>query len=167
LYRYPANTTFVVSLVQGGSPYEDIHGSKSSVCMRTFLADRGLDSWYGYNPGFTRSLTFTMLNIQQQNNAIKLITYIQTPFTMPQRNKNNYKPTLIHLMSFVDGVTYKKDQEFTQEQLDALTPGIIERWMKLRAYRTPDPGPDTNPTHCCSSSLEYWKKALSTTCLID
>jgi hypothetical protein len=84
-----------------------------------------------------------------------------TPFTMPQQNKNNFKPTLIHLMSLVDSVTYEKDQEFTQEQLTALTPGSIERWMKLRAYGTPDPGPDANPTHCCSTSLEYWKKALS------
>jgi hypothetical protein len=36
-------------------------------------------------------------------------------------------------MSFVDGVTYKKEQEFTQEQLTALTPGSIDRWMKLWA----------------------------------
>jgi hypothetical protein len=64
-------------------------------------------------------------------------------------------------MSFVDGIAYQKDHEFSQEQLAALTPGIIERWMKQKAYGTPDPGPDAEPTFCRSSSLAYWKKALS------
>jgi len=48
----------------------------------------------------------------------------------------------------------------TQERLLQLTPCDIERWMKTKAYRTPDPGNDANPTEARSNSLEYWKKAL-------
>ena len=35
------------------------------------------------------------------------------------------------------------------------------RWMNLKAFGTPNPENDVNLTECRSSSLEYWKKAIS------
>ena len=76
-------------------------------------------------------------------------------------SKNNYKPTLIQLMSLLDGTQYEHDHEFTQERLLQLKPHDIERWMKKNAYGTPDAGNDATPMEARSSSLLYWKKALS------
>jgi hypothetical protein len=33
--------------------------------------------------------------------------------------------------------------------------------MCVKAHGTPEPGPDDNPTEARSSSLEFWKKAIS------
>jgi hypothetical protein len=61
-------------------------------------------------------------------------------------SKNDYKPMLIQLMSFVDSTHYGPEHEFTQERLLQLTSRDIERWMKKKAYRTPDPDNDAKPT---------------------
>jgi hypothetical protein len=33
--------------------------------------------------------------------------------------------------------------------------------MNLKAFGSPNPGPDANPTGCRSSTILYWKKAIS------
>jgi hypothetical protein len=48
-----------------------------------------------------------------------------------------------------------------QDELAPLTPDDVARWMYQKAYSSPEPDPDTNPTKAQSSSLEYWKKAIS------
>ena len=72
-----------------------------------------------------------------------------------------YKSTLIKFMSWRDGASYAKDHEFTQQQLGAITPEEIHRWMCLKVYGMEEPGPGDNPTEGRSNSLLYWKKALS------
>ena len=75
-------------------------------------------------------------------------------------SSNDYKNTLINFMNWRDepdaNHRSNKDTEFEQEQLLE-----IANWLKVKAYGKVDPGPDDNPTHCRSSSLECWKKALS------
>jgi hypothetical protein len=56
---------------------------------------------------------------------------------------------------------YEKDHVFSQEELAALTPNDIKRWMCVKAYGTPEPGMDANPTECRSTSIAFWKKAIS------
>jgi hypothetical protein len=47
---------------------------------------------------------------------------------------------------------YKKDRVFSQDDLAALTPNGIKRWMWCeKAYGTPKPGPNDHPTSCRSS----------------
>ena len=75
--------------------------------------------------------------------------------------KNNYKRTLVHFMSFTNGVVYTMADEFTIEQLSTLTPTQVERWLKFKAYGSVEPEEGALPTMCRSSSLMYWKKALS------
>jgi regulator of replication initiation timing len=75
--------------------------------------------------------------------------------------KNDYKPILVAFMAFKDNTHYERDTEFTVEQLGVVQPTDVVRWMQFKAYGVPDPGPDARPTLCRSSSLAYWKKALS------
>ena len=83
---------------------------------------------------------------------------------MPRREKTlteQYKPYLLTFMTFRDGVQYEKEHYFSNETLGNVTPQEIVRWMSLKVYGTPDPTPDDNPTEGRSSSLMYYKKALS------
>ena len=80
-------------------------------------------------------------------------------------SSNDYRATLVHFMNFKDGRTepnlYTKETVFTQEELLAVTPEDVTRWFKHKAYGTADPSPTDLPNKCRSTSLEYWKKALS------
>jgi hypothetical protein len=69
--------------------------------------------------------------------------------------------TLVHFMTFMNGIAYAKDHQFIQDTLASLTPDDLARWMCQKAYGTPEPNPDANPTQARSSSLHYWKKAIS------
>ena len=77
---------------------------------------------------------------------------------------NDYHATLVHFMTFTNGIAYPKDHPFVQQdELAPLTPDDIARWLCQKAYGTPEPepDPDANPTQARSSSLHYWKKAIS------
>lgn len=56
---------------------------------------------------------------------------------------------------------YSKDHEFTADDLAAITPSEICRWMNVKAFGTSTPGPDAKLVGCGSSSLEFAKKAIS------
>ena len=43
--------------------------------------------------------------------------------------KEQYKPYLIKLMSFKDGIQYELDNDFMKKYLEAITPAVIVRWM--------------------------------------
>ena len=72
-----------------------------------------------------------------------------------------YKKYLVEFMTFKDQQHYDMETDFTQEQRAAIRPTDVERWMCLKVYGVPNPGPDDNPTLGRSSSLLYYKKALS------
>jgi hypothetical protein len=74
---------------------------------------------------------------------------------------NRYQTVLRELMIFVDGIEYSKDHEFKMVQLAQLKPQDIYRWMCLKVFMNADPGPEDNPIHGRSSSLMYYKKAIS------
>ena len=64
-------------------------------------------------------------------------------------------------MSYRDDEEYERDHDFTPEELNEIQPEEIEKWMCVKVYGIPEPGPDDNPTLGRASSLEYYKKALS------
>jgi hypothetical protein len=75
-----------------------------------------------------------------------------------------YLPYLLHLMSFVHNRLdnpYAKDTTFAKEQLLALQPHHIRRWMNLRAYGVVSPDENVNSTGCRSNSLLKAKQAIS------
>ena len=81
---------------------------------------------------------------------------------MPRKMKEDTdKDVLAKFMSFRDGQNYASNAVFTQEQLIAITALELKRWMQLKAYGTPDPDDDANQTQGRSSSLEFYKKAIS------
>ena len=65
------------------------------------------------------------------------------------------------MMSYKYGIIYGKDYEFSDEQLSEIQPDDIYKWMALKVFGQPDPSHDDNPTLGRSTSLEYYKKAIS------
>ena len=51
---------------------------------------------------------------------------------MSVQQRNKYKSVLVRMMSFLDGVTYGKETEFSNERLIALTPEDIMRYFFLK-----------------------------------
>jgi hypothetical protein len=72
-----------------------------------------------------------------------------------------YHSVLVEFMSFKDQQAYAANTAFTVEQLVTITPNDLKRWMCLKSYGVADPAVDANPTAGRSSSLEFYKKALS------
>jgi hypothetical protein len=56
---------------------------------------------------------------------------------------------------------YPKDYEFTVDDLAAITPSDICKWMNVKAFGTTTPGMDAKLVGSGSSSLEFAKKAIS------
>ena len=78
--------------------------------------------------------------------------------------KNDYKPTLVLFMNYTFGegqVIYTTESDITDNELLQITPDHVANYLKHRAHGTADPGDDAQPNLCRSSSLQYWKKALS------
>jgi hypothetical protein len=75
---------------------------------------------------------------------------------------DTYHGVLCRLMAYVHKVdAYDKDCIFSQDELLALTPAEIMRWVCRKAYGMPEPCVDNHPTLCRSTLLEFWKKAIS------
>ena len=64
-------------------------------------------------------------------------------------------------MSFVDQIEHDRDTLFSPLELGELKPVHIQHWLNKYAYGTPTPGPNDHPVHGRSSSLEFYKKAVS------
>ena len=77
--------------------------------------------------------------------------------------KNDYKPYLVSLLNYLDNPAeqYTKETEFNRARLLQIRPGEILRWMNIHTFGMPHPPQDANPTLAHSSSIAYWKKALS------
>ena len=76
---------------------------------------------------------------------------------------SRYKSVLCDVMTFMHGrdPPYGKEKEFTDEELIELQPTTIVGWMCLKVYGTSQPSATDLPSKGRSSSLEYYKKALS------
>lgn len=82
---------------------------------------------------------------------------------MPRQTKAQlYRKVLIKFMSHKEVAEYAADHQFTDEELAAIVPDDIVRYMKLKAYGNPDANTETDhPTEGRSSSVEFYKKAIS------
>jgi len=89
----------------------------------------------------------------------------------PQQWKK-YHAVLLELMDHVHGKVitegevpvdngYHKDKIFSAEELSILTPWHIYTFFAKKAYGREDPGVEDNPTEGRSSTLQYYKKAIS------
>jgi hypothetical protein len=85
-------------------------------------------------------------------------------WVFPDNDKHKYKPYLLHLMSFLHNRLddpYPKATEFSKEDLLAIQPHHIRKWMNIRAYGNERPTDDALVTGCRSGSLAKAKMAIS------
>jgi hypothetical protein len=65
-------------------------------------------------------------------------------------------------MSFVPGRAYQPDQVWTNDELLAVMPEIIIRYIKIKVYGSENAQPDVQPPlNYQSSTVLFWKKAWS------
>jgi hypothetical protein len=68
------------------------------------------------------------------------------------------------MMAYINnppGGEYPRMMEWNQEQLLTIVTDAIASYFKQLAYGTSTPGPKYMPTHCRSTNLEQYKKAIS------
>ena len=75
--------------------------------------------------------------------------------------KNDYKNILVIFMDFIHDAEHEYDYQVTSQELCTITPQDVKWFFCLKAFGNPDPPADANPMHCRCSTLEYYKKALS------
>ena len=81
--------------------------------------------------------------------------------------KFGHHPKVCRLMEFIHGFSEEYDITtlFTRDQLLAIKPNDIKRFFGHLAYGDPDyniePPANHRPTHCRSTNLEAYKKAIS------
>ncbi len=74
---------------------------------------------------------------------------------------DTYKAVLVRFMSYLNEQEYHKDYKFSQEELGAVKPMDVKRYMCIRAYGAAEPDRDDDRLHARSTSLMFWKKAIS------
>jgi hypothetical protein len=75
-----------------------------------------------------------------------------------------YKHYLLHFMSFLHNRLpnpYPNETTFTKEQLLAVQPHHVQKWMNLRAYGMTEPAENLVVVGCRSNSLMKAKHAIS------
>jgi hypothetical protein len=77
------------------------------------------------------------------------------------RQRMKYKNVLVAFMGYRDGTVYSTDTNFTDDELESITSNDLCEYFLFRAYGTPHPQPEDFPTQCRSSSLHFYKKAIS------
>ena len=68
--------------------------------------------------------------------------------TLGEGELQKYQSTLRQFMTYNNSIAYPKEHAFSVEELSAITPESIYRWMCSKLYHTPEPGPNDNPRHC-------------------
>lgn len=56
---------------------------------------------------------------------------------------------------------YGKEKQYSQEELNEISPNNVVRWMKLQCFGMPDPKLDADPKLARSNTLQFYKKAVS------
>ena len=74
--------------------------------------------------------------------------------------RGRYYNILANMMEYLNNRTYPDDKVFTAQELGAVTPEDIHRWMCFKVYGTPTPAQDAQP-QLRSTTVSYWKKAIS------
>lgn len=82
---------------------------------------------------------------------------------MPKTKVQKYHDVLRPCMSYIhDGQHFGESHVFTQQELLAVTPQKLLRYLKIKIYGNGNANPDVDPPlHHRSSSVAYMKKAIS------
>ena len=74
---------------------------------------------------------------------------------------DTYRAILVKFMSYMNDQEYENDYDFSNEELGAIKPSDVKRYMEKRAYGVENPPDHVNPNLARSTSVEFWKKAIS------
>ena len=69
--------------------------------------------------------------------------------------------SLDHLMFFIVGRPFARNNIYSDDELNAITPAHVLQWMNFWTFGTINPAVDSSPISARSSSLQYLKKAIS------
>jgi hypothetical protein len=72
-----------------------------------------------------------------------------------------YNAVLSAFMSYRDSTVYDKDHIFAQNELSAITPEDLGKYFYFKAYGREDPDEEDHADPCRSSTLHFYKKAVS------
>jgi hypothetical protein len=109
-------------------------------------------------------LNFKPAVLDNNNSCVKSKTInlpLQSTTIPPAKANPYYQKHFIAFMSFTDDVPYDNNHEFSIEELGAITPAHIHRWMCFKAYGKTEVETGDLPRLCRSSSLEVYKKSIS------
>jgi hypothetical protein len=76
------------------------------------------------------------------------------------RDNKKHQPYILNFMRFKDGVHNVEDTQFTKEQLFAIRPEHLRRWLNQLAYHKTAPTPDDMPLYYRSGSLKKAKGGI-------
>jgi hypothetical protein len=80
---------------------------------------------------------------------------------MPAPHIKTYKKVLLNFLSYRDGTTYNNDHSFDLATLGSITAEDVCRWLRYKAYGSPEPDEDHLPGFARSTTLHFHKKAIS------
>ena len=107
-------------------------------------------------------LNFSLIIIKKKSYSSHFFQLQYNLHNMSVQQINKYKSVLVRMMSFLDGVTYSKETEFSNERLIALTPEDIMRYFYFETFGIANPTEEEKlrPKRR-SSCIEFWKKSIS------
>ena len=73
---------------------------------------------------------------------------------------SQYSSVLLRLINYLDNTELPKGTEISRERISQLTPKDLMRWFNMQVFTTETPEDDAKPV-ARSTSVEFWKKALS------
>ena len=82
-------------------------------------------------------------------------------FIMRNDHQPRYRAVLTEFMGWRSGTDYASDHAFEDQELGAIQPIELKRWFTFKVYGKADIVSDDKPTEGRSSSIEFWKKAIS------
>lgn len=77
------------------------------------------------------------------------------------RHYEMHHRVLVHFMSYLHGVQYDFNHQFSTRDLDAITPAHVERYFKFQAFGNCDADPDVEIPRIGAGCLNSWKKSIS------
>ena len=88
---------------------------------------------------------------------------IQMGSTDESKNIQRYYTCLRDFMAYFHerSEMYPPNHEFSEDELAAVTPSDICRWMNVKMFRKSNPGANEKPLFGSHHTLDYYKKSLS------
>ena len=77
---------------------------------------------------------------------------------------HRYQQYMCEMMSFLHGRSgdpYPRDKTYTKEELLEIQPSDVKKYLMLKAYHDPFPGPNDRPIHARAEALRKVKQGIS------